>query len=616
MDDQGTELVEIEEFTLRRVSLGKPKVTITQSAGTQNKELPPASERDNFYLTISSPGALDTLTFQPAPNQKPGSGEVEIEVGAAGLNFKEVLFALGLMPVPSDFNLKFGLECAGRIVALGEGVENFEVGDKVMAFGSSCFSQFITTPAQLVVPKPESLSLQEAATIPIAFTTAYYALLKLGRLRQGEKVLIHAAAGGVGMAAVQIAKWKGAQIFATAGSPEKRQFLHSLGIEHVMDSRSVAFADELMQYTDGKGVDMVLNSLGGEFIPKGLSVLARYGRFLELGQRDILNNSQLGLGSFEKCLSFFAIQVNSGLPEFNSLWCEVVHQFQEGHLSPLPYRVFPMTEVSDAFNYMARAKHIGKVVISLEDKGAIKSQMSTENTMGQEVQETLSFSTALSHQFPISSVNPGKLKKTGLPVSKSQQQVELLENGLSPSEGIEVFNRILGSIFPQVLVSNNNLIAGINSNSTSQTTSYLETFEKPDLNFPIQSIQPIQPTHSRPDLSNAYVASRNETEQKIAHIWQNLLGIERVGIHDNFFELGGDSILAVQVRSKLQETFNKEFLTTDLFEYPTISELAGYISQKQVEKNDFQQAHDRAEMQQEAMQEEIQLIERRSKRRG
>lgn len=613
MDAQGTELVEIEEFSLRRVSLEKSTTTTIQRTDTQSQELSPVLENDNFCLTISSPGALDTLKFRPEIRKEPGPGEVEIEVGAAGLNFKEVLFALGLMPIPSDLNFKFGLECAGKIVALGEGVENFKVGDAVMAFGSSCFSQFITTSSQLVVPKPESLSLQEAATIPIAFTTAYYSLLKLGRLCQGEKVLIHAAAGGVGMAAVQIAKWKRAQIFATAGSSEKREYLQSLGIKYVMDSRSTAFADEVMQYTEGRGVDVVLNSLGGEFIPKGLSVLTHYGRFLELGQRDILSNSQIGLGAFEKSLSFFAIQVNSGLPEFNSLWREIVGQFQKGHLGPLPYKVFSMTEVSDAFNHIARAKHIGKVVISLEEQEIIKSRISEEDAMGRKVQGIPSSSTTPFHRFPVSLVDSSKLEKSGRPAKKTKQQLELLENGLSPSEGIEAFSRILASAFPQVLVSNNGLVAEVNGKNSSQLLTSSETFEQPNLNVSTHSIEP---SHPRPELSNDYIAPRNEIEQKVAYIWQNLLGIEKVGVHDNFFELGGDSILAVQVRSKLQEAFDRDFSTTDLFQYPTLNELTNYISQEQVEKPDFQRAHDRAEKQQGAMEEELQLIEQRRKRRG
>ncbi|HAG81131.1 MAG TPA: hypothetical protein DCL61_08130, partial [Cyanobacteria bacterium UBA12227] len=355
MDEQGITLIEIEEYTLRKIERGKADVNIAKQSGSRHEKTPAIPDSQNFYLSISSPGILDTLTFQPTTRQKPEAGEVEIEVSTTGLNFKEVLIALGLIPIYTDSAYKFGFECAGKIVALGEGVEDFEIGDEVIAFAPSCFSRFTTTSAQLVAPQPTNLSLEEAVTIPVAFTTAYTALIHFGRLCRGEKILIHAAAGGVGLAPIQIAQWVGAEILVTAGSPEKREFLRSLGIKCVMDSRSLAFADEVMKHTNGKGVDVVLNSLGGEFIPKSLSVLAPYGRFLELGQRDIFNNSQLGLKAFEKHLSFFAIQADPKLRQFNFLWHEVVQHFKEGNFKPLPHQVFPVQSVAKAFECMAGA---------------------------------------------------------------------------------------------------------------------------------------------------------------------------------------------------------------------------------------------------------------------
>src|SRR5262249_19829521 len=151
----------------------------------------------------------------------------------------------------------------------------------------------------LVFPKPPQLSDAEAATIPIAFATAYYALHEVGRLQPGERVLIHSAATGTGLAAVPLAQRAGAQVFATAGSPEKRAFLHSLGIQHVFDSRSLAFADEVLSVTGGQGVDLVLNSLTGAAIERGLALLAPYGRFLEIGKKDIYHNTLLGLMPFK-----------------------------------------------------------------------------------------------------------------------------------------------------------------------------------------------------------------------------------------------------------------------------------------------------------------------------
>ncbi|MBE7384660.1 MAG: SDR family NAD(P)-dependent oxidoreductase [Leptolyngbya sp. SIO1E4] len=615
MDDQGTELVKVEDYTLRRLDLGKgdfsePDTTTAPPSTPQNgaaslaEDSIPSSE--NFYLDISSPGSLNTLTFRPDTRKKPGPEEVEIEVSATGLNFKEVLFAAGLMP-PTAPGFKFGLECAGQIVAVGEAIEDFAIGDEVMAFGSSCFSRFITTPARLVAPKPAHLSMQEAATLPIAFTTAYHALIKMGQLSQGEKVLIHAAAGGVGMAAVQIAQWVGAEIFATAGNPEKRQFLHSLGIEHVMDSRSVAFADEVMQQTRGSGVDVVLNSLGGEFVSKGLSVLARYGRFLELGLRDILNHSQLDLGAFEKRLSFFAIQVDPELPNFNALWRELALHFKAGDFTPISHKVFPITAVAVAFQYMAEAKHIGKIVVSLEDKAPIRNLVLAKPGVSQPAREALpSLAVRSRRSSSRASIGSNAFKK---PMTTSEFQVDFLKDGLLPSEGIEVFKRVLGSAVPQILVSTTDLLAGTHHQPMGHILTSPEVIDQPKRGV----LAP--PTHARPQLNNDYVAPKNEVEKKLATIWQEVLGIKQVGIGDNFFELGGDSLLIVQVRSKLQETFQKDFSTTDLFQYPTISDLTKYISQE-VEQPTFQQAHTRAKRQQDAMAEELQLMKRRRKGRG
>ncbi len=325
----------------------------------------------NFRLEIPTPGVLDNLTLRTTARRAPGPGQVEIQVHAAGLNFLDVLSALGLRPDLPDGPILLGTECAGKIVALGEGVEGLQVGDKVVAVASAGFSAYTTTLAPFVAPKPAHLSWEEAATIPIVFLTTYYALNYLGRLGKGERVLIHSAAGGVGLAAVQLAQQSGAEIFATAGSPEKRDYLRQLGIEHVMDSRSLAFADEVMTCTNGEGVDVVLNSLSGEAIPRGLSILRSYGRFLEISKRDIYENTQIGLRPFHKNLSYFAIDLARMAAErpdfFGALLCEVMQQFEDGSLEPLPLTVFPISEAVEAYRYMAQAKHTGKIVLSLQE---------------------------------------------------------------------------------------------------------------------------------------------------------------------------------------------------------------------------------------------------------
>ena len=237
-----------------------------------------------YRLEITSRGQLDNVTLRPVVRQRPGRGEVEIHVRATGMNFRDVLNVLDLYPGDPG---PLGGECSGEIVAIGPGVERFELGDQVVALAPASFASYVLTLAEFVVPKPPHLSFEQAATIPICFLTAELALRRLGELQNGQRVLIHAATGGVGLAAIQIARQIGAEIFATAGSPRKREYLASLGIEHVMDSRSLDFAAQIMTATGGEGIDLVLNSLTGEAIAAGLSVLREGGRFMELGKTDL-----------------------------------------------------------------------------------------------------------------------------------------------------------------------------------------------------------------------------------------------------------------------------------------------------------------------------------------
>ncbi len=327
----------------------------------------------SFRLEVSPSATLEELLLRAAPRRAPAAGEVEVEVFAAGLNFSDVMKALGLLPGLPEGPVPLGLECSGTISAVGDKVEDLRAGDEVLALTPFSFSKYVCVPARLVARKPAHLSFDEAAAIPVAFLTAYYALHQQGRMEAGASVLIHSATGGVGLAAVQLARAAGARIFATAGTPEKRAFLHSLGIEHVMDSRSLDFADQVMKITGGRGVDLILNSLAGEAIAKGMSVLADYGRFLEIGKSDIYKNSKLGMFPFRKNVSFIAIDLDRSIRERRAQvaaqFHEVIDLFRQEKLAPLPHRVFPLANVQDAFRLMAQGKHIGKVVLSF--RGAV-----------------------------------------------------------------------------------------------------------------------------------------------------------------------------------------------------------------------------------------------------
>ncbi len=326
-----------------------------------------------FRLEIPAPGALDRLTLRTAAPRRPGRGEIEIEVRAAGLNFLDVLIALDDYPddLPEGAR-QLGRECAGVITAVGEGVEGFRAGQAVVAIAPFSFGSRVTTLAALAAPLPSQLTAEEGATLPISFLTSCYALEQVGRLRQGERVLIHAASGGTGMAALQVARRLGAEIFATAGNLEKRELLRSLGVEHVMDSRTLAFSGEVMARTRGEGVDVILNCLTGEAIPAGLSILRGGGRFCDISKRDIRSGASLGLGLFRKGISYSAINLGALIdaqPDLvSALLRDVISRVDEGALRPLPREVFPISKATEAFQRMARAEHTGKIVLSLQDR--------------------------------------------------------------------------------------------------------------------------------------------------------------------------------------------------------------------------------------------------------
>ena len=322
-------------------------------------------------LTKGEGSGLDRMSWSMVERRAPKHDEIEIEIDAAGLNFRDVMWGLSILPEEILENgyagATLGLECAGRIVKIGSGVDTFEVGDRVMAFAKSALATHVTVEAHLAAPMPEGLSPEAASAIPVAFLTAYYALIHCARLEPDEWVLIHGAAGGVGLAALQIARWRGARVVATAGSDERRDLLLTLGAEHVFDSRSTAFVDGIRRVMDA-GVDVVLNSLSGEAMERSIAVLKPFGRFVELGKRDYVANTHVGLKPFRRNLAYFGVDLDQLMLKSASgvkaLFNEVMVLFAEGALSPLPYRVFPARDVVEGFRLMQRSGHIGKIVIS------------------------------------------------------------------------------------------------------------------------------------------------------------------------------------------------------------------------------------------------------------
>nr|VFK52874.1 MAG: NADPH:quinone reductase [Candidatus Kentron sp. TUN]VFK53429.1 MAG: NADPH:quinone reductase [Candidatus Kentron sp. TUN] len=328
-----------------------------------------------YELESSTPGSIEGLHFREKQRRAPDPGEIELEVRAASLNYKDVLKVKKLLPEETLGNTFYGnslgMEAAGVITQVGEDVEDYQAGDAIVASLPSAFSSYITVPVDSVflMPKPDNLSYEEAVGVPRVFVTAYYGLYHVARLQAGERVLIHAASGGVGMAAIQVAQWIGAEIFATVDSPEKSAYLRSLGIEHIMDFRSLEFVDQVMVSTDGKGADVIISALPGEIITKNLAVLAPFGRFIEIGKQSIVDDKRLPMRPFNRNLTFSVVDIDHLMVErpgiFRQMLSEIRGRFMTLDFRPLPLDVFPAARIVDAFNHMADSNHIGKIAISM-----------------------------------------------------------------------------------------------------------------------------------------------------------------------------------------------------------------------------------------------------------
>ena len=347
------------------------------SANASGEELQLPRETP-FRLVRGAQGALSEISVEISSRQAPGRGEVEIRTVASALNFRDVLNALGLYPGGTG---AMGWEAAGVVTAIGADVSHVNVGDEVIALAPGSFAKFVITDARLTVAKPANIGFASAAGIPVVFLTAHYALRELARVRRGDRVLVHAAAGGVGLAAVQLARGAGAEVFATAGSAEKRDYLKGLGIGHVFDSRSLDFADEIRSATLGAGVDVVLNALPGEYIAKNLSLLAEGGRFVEIGKLGTWTPAQVSavrpdVQYFHFALDTLVFEQTGDVAEKLS---SLAKQFASGELEPLPHAAFPLRAAKDAFRHMAQARHIGKVV--LEHDGGSQAADATSVTL-------------------------------------------------------------------------------------------------------------------------------------------------------------------------------------------------------------------------------------------
>ena len=331
-------------------------------------------QHDGVRLQIRTPGDVESLELEASDRVPPGPGEIEVAVSASSINFADVLLAFGRYPSFDGYKQQLGIDFAGEVTAVGPDVTDHRVGDHVIGMAArGCWGTFVLCDARLAVTLQPGLAPERAAAMPTAHATAWYGLHDLARISSRDKVLIHSATGGVGQAAIAIARAAGAEIYATAGSPERRDVLRGMGIEHVYDSRSVEFADLIRHDTDGYGVDVVLNSLPGAAQRAGIELLAFGGRFIEIGKRDIYGETRLGLFPFRRNLAFFGVDLalmTHTHPETVRDLLKTVHKLTADGILPLPETThYALSDAATAVRVMGAAGHTGKLVLDVPHTG-------------------------------------------------------------------------------------------------------------------------------------------------------------------------------------------------------------------------------------------------------
>ena len=338
--------------------------------------------QDNFALEIADYGTFTNIQRKTIPIVEPKGDEILVKVEAAGLNFKDVINVLGILKEHAEKNknlyksLPLGFECSGTVIKAAGDAEFLE-GDQVLVSHLGCMQRYITVSSKAAVKKPKNIRFDQAAAIPTAYITAYHALHNLAKIKRGNNILIHAGAGGVGQAAIQLAKRVGVNIIASA-SHLKWDFLHEQGINHIINSRESTFSDKIKLLTDGKGVDVVLNSFNKNYIQEGFNALAYHGRFIELGKIDVWKPEKAS--QYRPDVAYYNFDLSelpeNELNELNkNILDAIVSYIEKGEIQPLPIKTFSLTQLEDAFSLLSKGENIGKVVIDFNECRTIQNAL-------------------------------------------------------------------------------------------------------------------------------------------------------------------------------------------------------------------------------------------------
>jgi putative PIG3 family NAD(P)H quinone oxidoreductase len=325
-------------------------------------------------VVITEPGSPDVLQLQEVAEPYVKSGQVLIEIHATALNRADLLQRQGHYPPPPDVPPYPGLECAGRVLEVGEGVIDWQPGQRVMALlGGGGYAERIAVAQEMLMSIPEGMSYEEAAAIPEVWLTAYSNLIEIGRLQQGERVLVHAGGSGVGSAAIQLAKWRGASAIFSTASGGKLQKVRGLGADTVIDSREENFADHILEETGGEGVDIIVDFIGAPYWDDNLRALALWGRLVFIGLmggRTVEAN--LGLFLSRKLSVHGSTLRDRTLEQKSRLVAafteQVLPAFSAGELRPiLDERRFRLDQIADAHRYMEANQNFGKIIVTIQN---------------------------------------------------------------------------------------------------------------------------------------------------------------------------------------------------------------------------------------------------------
>ncbi|KAJ5259397.1 hypothetical protein N7478_012378 [Penicillium angulare] len=331
-------------------------------------------------LTIGQPGRLDTLHWQAESVNAPQGDEVQVEIYAAGLNFRDVLVAMGIIELSPP---TFGYEATGIVRRVGPSAGKLNVGDRVALTGYDVFASTVTTTEKLCERLPDELDFTNGASMPLVFATAIYSLINVGGLQKGQSVLIHSGCGGVGLAAIQLAQMIGAEVYTTVSSQKKIDFLvREFGIskDHIFNSRSVGFQEDLLRATNGRGVDLALNSLSGELLHATWRCVAKWGSLVEIGKRDLLGAAKLDMELFLANRSYRCVDIDQMCKErpeiISRLLRSMMDFFRYGHIRPISIdKIFPCSKMQEAFQHMQQGNHIGKIVLEFRHSTSVELQL-------------------------------------------------------------------------------------------------------------------------------------------------------------------------------------------------------------------------------------------------